>query len=167
MIRIAHFGGLAVLMLILALGAALSPGRPARADSTFVLPAGLACNFELSVVSVGGDQVNKEFKDKNGNLVRSLSAGKGAALTFTNNGTGATMSLKPNGAVTHTTYNPDGSQTVVITGHNVLILFPSDVPAGPSTTLYVGKVVFTIDPNGVFTLQAVSGKTTDICAALS
>jgi len=29
-------------------------------------------------------------------------------------------------------------------GHNVLILFPSDVPAGPSTTLYVGRVVFTV-----------------------
>jgi len=41
-----------------------------------------------------------------------------------------------------------------------------DVPAGPSTTLYVGRVVFTVDTSGVFTLQSVSGKSTDICAAL-
>jgi hypothetical protein len=31
----------------------------------------------------------------------------------------------------------------------VLILYPTDVPAGPSTTLNVGRVVFTIDTQGV------------------
>jgi hypothetical protein len=65
------------------------------------------------------------------------------------------------------TFNPDGSSTLLITGHNVLILFPTDVPAGPSTTLYVGRVVFTIDSSGVFTVQEVSGTATDICAAVS
>jgi hypothetical protein len=49
----------------------------------------------------------------------------------------------------------------------VLILFPSDVPEGPSTTLYVGRVVFTIDDAGVFTVVSTSGKSTDICAELS
>ena len=64
-------------------------------------------------------------------------------------------------------FNADGSQTVTVTGHNVLILFPSDVPAGPSTTLYVGRVVYTIGTDGVFTLVSTSGTATDICAALS
>ncbi len=64
-------------------------------------------------------------------------------------------------------FNPDGSYTETLTGHNVLILFPTDVPAGPSTTLYVGSVVFTVDLAAVFTVQRVSGKATDICAALS
>ena len=63
--------------------------------------------------------------------------------------------------------NADGSQRVTLTGHNVLILFPSDVPAGPSTTLYVGRVVFTVDVNGIFTLVSTSGTSTDLCAALS
>ncbi|MFN8490788.1 MAG: hypothetical protein U0350_24565 [Caldilineaceae bacterium] len=49
----------------------------------------------------------------------------------------------------------------------MIILFPTDVPAGPSTTQYVGQVVYTVDAAGVFTLQQVSGQTTDICAALS
>jgi hypothetical protein len=50
----------------------------------------------------------------------------------------------------------------------VLVLYPTDVPAGPSTTLYVGSVVYTVDLlTGVFTLNAHSGRTTDICAALS
>jgi len=71
------------------------------------------------------------------------------------------------GAVQQSVVNADGSATVTSTGHNVLILFPSDVPAGPSTTLYVGRVVFTVGANGVFTVVSTSGSATDICAALS
>jgi hypothetical protein len=166
-----HRGGLSVRQtaLILTLAAVLGSGSPATAaDSTVLdLPAGLACDFALRVEISGGNQVMKEFVDKNGNVVRKLSAGKGAALSFTNLSTGATFSLKANGSVIHTTVNPDGSSTVTDTGHNVLILFPTDVPAGPSTTLYVGRVVFTVDSDGVFTVQQVSGETTDICAVLS
>lgn len=61
---------------------------------------------------------------------------------------------------------PGGLQTHVATGHNVLIFFPSDVPAGPSTTLYVGQVVFTVDAQGTFTFVRSSGSTIDVCAAL-
>jgi hypothetical protein len=96
-----------------------------------------------------------------------LSAGNGSALVFTNMETDATFSLKANGSVSHITVNSDNSQTWTVTGHNVLIFFPTDVPAGPSTTLYVGSVVFTVGGDGVYTLQKVSGKATDICAALS
>jgi len=38
-------------------------------------------------------------------------------------------------------------------GLSVTILFPTDVPAGPSTTLVAGRVVFTVDQDGVFTVQ--------------
>ena len=67
----------------------------------------------------------------------------------------------------NTVVNAGGSQTVTLTGNNVLIMFPSDVPAGPSTTLYVGRVVYTVDAGGVFTLVSTSGRATDLCAALS
>lgn len=136
-------------------------------DAVIELPAGTACDFDLRIEIRGGNQVVKEFRDKNGEVVRTLSAGKGSALAFTNLSTGAKFALKANGAVTHTRFNPDDSSTVAITGHNVLILFPTDVPAGPSTTLHVGRVVYTVDTNGVFTVQKVSGKKTDICAILS
>jgi hypothetical protein len=161
-LRMARLIGAVTLALVAVLGL----GRPAIA-ATIELPAGVGCSFALNIDIVGGTQVNKEFVDKNGNIVRTLSAGKGSALTFTNAETGATLSLQPNGSVSHTTINPDGTSTVANTGHNVIILFPTDVPAGPSTTLYVGRVVYTVDLNGVFTLQQVSGKQTDICAALS
>jgi len=132
------------------------------------LPAGLACEaFDLHIEITGGNQVIKEFVDRNGNVVRELFAGTGSALSFTNVSTNATFSLRSNGAVLHRTVNSDGSFTETITGHNVLILFPTDVPAGPSTTLHVGRVVYTVDINGVFTVEEVSGQTTDICAVLS
>jgi hypothetical protein len=69
--------------------------------------------------------------------------------------------------VTHITFDPDGSSTWRTTGHNVLILFPSDIPAGPSTTLTVGQVVFTVGVDQIFTVLKVGGASTDICAALS
>jgi hypothetical protein len=102
------------------------------------------------------------------NVVRTLSAGRGSALTFFNLSTNATLSLKPNGSVTHVTNNADGTSTWVTTGHNVLILFPTDVPPGPTTTLYVGRVTFTVDNvTAIFTLGKTSGQASDICAALS
>ena len=48
----------------------------------------------------------------------------------------------------------------------MLILFPTDVPAGPSTTLVAGRIVFTVDQAGVFTVQQITGQQTDICALL-
>jgi hypothetical protein len=150
--------------------AALLGGASAAtaADQTIDLPAGIACqDFGLRIEITGGNQVMKTFTDKNGNPVRFLSAGKGSALTFTNLSTGASLSLMPTGSVSHITFNPDGSSTWMTTGHNVLVLFPTDIPAGPSTTLTVGQVVFTVDTNQVFTVLKVSGVSTDICAALS
>ena len=68
----------------------------------------------------------REFKDKNA-FVRSIAAGKGATLRFTNRNTQATFWVKTNGSVTHTTtYKPDGSSTVKVTGHTVLTFFPTD-----------------------------------------
>jgi hypothetical protein len=168
-----HRGILSVMMVALILTSALvlGSGSPATAadppDAVFEFPAGVACDFPLRVEVFGGNQVMKEFRDENGNIVRMLSAGKGSLLVFENLSTGATLSLTTGGSVTQTTFNPDGSQTVTGTGHTVLILFPTDVPAGPSTTLVQGRIVYTIAPDGVFTLQEVSGQTTDICAALS
>src|SRR4051812_6302093 len=90
MIRITRFIGIALLMLVAILGS----GSSALADGSLVLPAGTACNFELRIDIVGATQVNKEFLDKNGNVVRTLSAGKGSALTFTNTASSATLALK-------------------------------------------------------------------------
>jgi hypothetical protein len=145
----------------------LALGVPAHADVTVAFPAGLACEFELLIHIGDSSQVTKTFTDKDGNVVRMLTAGKGPALVFEHGSTGATLELKGNGSVMHTTVHPDGSQTLQATGHNIVILFPTDDPPGPSTTLHVGRVVIGIDANGTFTVHKATGKTTDICAALA
>jgi hypothetical protein len=157
------------------MAAVLSYGSPATAadpagppDFTLDFPAGFACSdFDLRIEGWGGNRHLKEFTDKNGNVVRSLEAGTGSALRFTNLSNGETFSTKSNGSVAHRRLNSDGSYTETDTGHSILILFPTDFPAGPSTTLIVGRVVFTVDSASNFTVQSVSGKTTDICAAVS
>jgi len=149
----------------LAIAASTAPSSPP--DSVLDYPGGLACSFALSIEIWDGKQHNNVFKDKNG-FVRSITAGTGSALRFTNPANGKTLFTKSDGAVNHiTTYTLDGSFTETNTGHTVLILFPTDTPPGPSTTLYVGKVVFTSDADFNFNLISESENKTDICAALS
>jgi hypothetical protein len=154
-----------VAALALASAMAVATAAPASA-ATISLPAGTACEFPLDIEVSGGKRIIREFTDRNGNVVKVIEAGKGFDLTFTNAETGESIAFPSNGSVSQTTFNADGSSTVQATGHNVVIFFPTDVPPGPSTTLYEGRLVYTVDANGVFTLQSSSGPTTDICALL-
>jgi hypothetical protein len=158
-----------ILTLIAVLGSSSSVMAQNQCDD-LVFPAGEACvGFDLCVEFLGGaKRVDREFEDKDGNVIRMISAGRGDALLFENLSTGDALSVASKGAVEETTYNPDGSERHVVTGHNVIILFSTDT-GGPSTTLYTGRVVFTVDPDGVWDVieEEVSGKETDICAVLS
>src|SRR5215510_3083578 len=82
---------------------------PTEPPVTMVFPAGVACaGFDLAIqISENSNRVFKEFKDKNGTVVRILSAGKGSTLVFTNQLTNLSLFLKPNGSVEHRTLNPD------------------------------------------------------------
>jgi hypothetical protein len=132
-------------------------------------PAGLACpDFDLRIEIAGAPRgTSKEFYDNNGNLVRFHAAGRGNSLTFINLNTGASLPLKMNGYSVTVVYNSDGSLRAKSLGHVVLIMFPTDIPAGPSTTLYVGQLVYSVDPAGVWTLESSRGNSTDICTELS
>jgi hypothetical protein len=55
-----------------------------------------------------------------------------------------------------------------VTGHNGVIYLPTDNPAGPSTTLVVGREDISVTlATGRFTRLSRTGSTTDICAELS
>ncbi len=127
---------------------------------------GVVCDFGLSFEAEDDTRIEHTFTDANGDEVVLLT-GHGTAVTLTNDETGATLSLPASGAVWRIVNHPDGTQTFTTMGHLVLFLFPSDIPAGPSTTLYVGRVVFDVDAHGVFTLRETKGRATDLCAALS
>lgn len=136
-----------------------------------VLPKGQACvDFAVTIDLIGAEhRVARTFYDKNGNPVRYLLAGQGDQFVFTNSASGVKLAVKTGGSVEHKTPNPNGTQTWVTTGHELVVLFPTDTPAGPATTLYIGRLVFTIDPSS-FTflgIQSFTGKSIDICAALA
>lgn len=132
----------------------------------FDVPAGLGCEFELRIAQTGGNLILKEFYDRDGNKLRILQAGKGFDLVLTNLDTGKRLTLPTPGSVMSTRLNADGTQTVSSTGHNLVVLFPTDVPAGPSTVLYIGRLVYLVNTSGAFIVQSFNGRTRDICAEL-
>lgn len=129
--------------------------------------AGVACAFPLGVTyGDGGPSKFKELTDGHGNVVGWLWGGRGNALTYTNVDTGATFSSRANGFNWKSAVHEDGSSTLRMMGHSVLIMFPTDVPAGPSTTLYTGQVVSHWAADGTTTVVKESGLQLDICAEL-
>lgn len=150
---------------ILALALALTLAGPAAAggDPPIVFPAGVACTFELHIYVGAGGPVHRQ--DLANGVV--LSAGRGNALIFENASTRATLATPATGAVTRTVPGADGGSTVTMMGANVLIMWPTDSPPGPSTTLYIGRVVITMDAQANTTLISAAGRSLDVCAAIS
>jgi hypothetical protein len=144
--------------------ASAAPAAHGRPDFTLpVLPAGQACaGFDVLLAGTGDKRAIKEHD--NGVLIE---AGNGWDLTFTNLSNGHSITLLSNGSVNKSLTIGDIT-TFQSTGKNVLILFPTDVPAGPSSTLYTGRLVYTVDnTSGVFTVVSSSGRTTDLCALVA
>lgn len=138
--------------------------QPASAATEQIFPG--CPSFDVGLTASDGKLRVKEFTDENGNVVRSITVATGVVLTYRNVLSDKSVSIKTSGSVSRTVNNPDGSQTVTATGHNGIILFPSDVD-GPKTTQYTGKVVYTVSPAGVFEIVSHSGPARDICAELS
>ncbi len=159
----------ALLAAALLMGGSLVGGLPAvgaeATGQTYPFKAGEACAFPLTVTTSG------ELKGPDGRLdpsgFRELTAGRGRTLRFVNTESGADLDVAASGSVSQITSTAASTYQQTLTGHNVLILFPTDVPAGPSTTLYIGKVTYSVDRDGVFTVTQRSGSATDICALLS
>ena len=154
----------AVVASATVLGGVIDPA--AAQDHDLMLPAGVACaDFDLGL-DFGVDSRNLlEFTNAEGNVVRAILAGRANAVTLTNVDTGATLLIGAKGSMWNIVNNPDGTTSTITThGHLVLIMFPTDVPPGPSTTLYVGQVVFTFEnETGFTTVQENEGTATDLC----
>ncbi|GEP48848.1 hypothetical protein MSA03_23560 [Microbacterium saccharophilum] len=76
---------------------ALAVPAPAIAADPIVLPAGLACDFEVSLQAVTeANTVTRERVDRDGNSVVRL-AGKGSTYVVTNTETGASVTLPGRG----------------------------------------------------------------------
>ena len=150
----------AMAPILMAIALIVPANAVGASDFTLDFPAGEACSFALEVSGTGGNASVHHIG--NGTIV---SGGTGSALTFSGNGD--SVSLPSNGGAMLTRTNPDGSYTYQTTGHNVLILFPTDNPPGPSTTLIVGRATVSVSADETFSVQSVSGRQVDICAELT
>jgi hypothetical protein len=141
--------------------------QPASAQGhDIVLPAGIGCDFELALDNIEGPPLRREFTDRNGNKVR-VFAGKSGAVIYTNTETGESVSFQSRGTRLRETTDATGTLLLEYSGHVGLVLFPTDEPAGPSTTQISGRLVLTVESSGVTTVQKVQGQQIDICARLA
>lgn len=155
--------------LVAALLLALSVAGPAAAAAPdYVFPAGIACQFPLGYTQADAlPNVWRDFTDEEGTVTWSLLAGRGGSITFTNMRTGATYSTATTGTHARYLYHEDGSTTMYAAGGWIQIQFPTDKPAGPSTTQVIGSMVVQIAADGMTTITRMSAHQIDICAALS
>lgn len=136
-------------------------------DLHLVLPAGTACpGFELHADGTGSQTVMKTFTSKDGTVLRTFMSGKGYNLTYTNADTNASISFPSSEITEDVIFHRDGTRTVTNTGQFGIIMFPTDIPAGPSTTQYSGRVVYTADADNNFEILRTKATEIDICAAL-
>jgi hypothetical protein len=92
--------------------------------------------------------------------------GRGTA-TVTNRTTGKSLTYNINGPATVTT-TPDGGFAVDATGPNLLYTtVANSYPGVPQLAYTTGHVQFTVNGSGLTTSYHLSGKSTDVCAALS
>jgi len=154
------------LGVAIAAPAAAKPIRVPPNTYTNTLAAGERCEFALRTVSGGGIFVEREFIDKDGNLVHTI-RGVTNTFTITNLENNKTFTLQGKGFSIRDTTSPDGSVTSYGSGHILFSLSPADVPAGPSWLMVVGRVVITGTAAGVATVQETHGRTVDLCALVT
>jgi hypothetical protein len=135
-------------------------------DWTVPFDAGMACQFPLTVEGWEGKTNTREYTDADGNQ-NTVITGKGHDFRFTNPVNGKVTTQKSQGVRQHIEVYADGSQKIKTTGALLLIMFPTDIPAGPTTNYYNGNTVLTIAADGVGTLQKAVGHNRDICAELN
>jgi hypothetical protein len=155
------------LSMLTSSGASAS-GKPTRAPRLLgseVFPAGLACSFAVASQTLTNNEFTTTFPaDGNGDIVQLVTGY--VVQRFTNPATGKSLSATVSGPGT-IVFHPDGSVTASAEGPSVLILFPGDVPSGPSFVINYGQVVVTITSSGQFIVQKQTGAQFDVCAALS
>ena len=135
-------------------------------DLAIPFDAGVACHFPLTHEQWDNKTNTREFTDKQGNQ-NIVITGKGHDFRFTNATNGKSTTQMSQGVQQHIVVYPDGSLNFTTNGALLLIMFPTDIPAGPSTTYYNGHTELFIAADGVGTLQPPHAHARDICAELS
>lgn len=161
----------AALLATAVLGASLTT-LPAHAASDWEDfgppdPAGVACaGFPVQIQARGVGKEPRELPTRDGTL-RWQVAGKDADYRFVNVNEPAKTYTLTRAAYRMSERTVQGSYVLTINGTGWLVLFPEDVPNGPSTTVFSGTMVLTEGADGVFRVTKWTGRKVDVCAAIS
>jgi hypothetical protein len=86
---------------------------------------------------------------------------------LTNVASGKSIVVKISGPGTFT-FHADGSLSADEKGANLVVFFPTDIPAGPHTYVFTGHTILAFDAFGNETLVSTTDQHPfDVCAALS
>lgn len=156
-----------------ALLAGLTLLAPPAANAEEIFGPFEACpNFNVSLSFSGGNQGLRVTRVHDG-VIYTVTSGSGTTIKFyaVDPDTGVllrSVTFDTKASVTKTAQSGDNT-TYQINGFGTLLLFPTDQPGGPSTTVYNGTVTFTlVTDTGLLVSTVVNkGRQFDICAALS
>ena len=151
----------AIAALALVPAAIAKPPDRQTIDSDEPIPD--QCGFPV-LSHVEGDEINRGFFDKDGNLVRILGVFPCQTSTWTNLDTGKSITVSDAGAF-HGWFEPDGSRRALITGHGPI---PNFIIGQPGIWyLDGGQIALTGDAEGNVTSVDVKGNLVDLCTRLA
>jgi hypothetical protein len=154
-----------------ALFAGLTLLAPPAANAEEIYGPFEACpNFDVSLSFSGGNQGLRVTRVHDG-VIYTVTSGSGTTITFyavdKKGNILKSVTFDTKASVTKTATS-GGNTTYQINGFGTLLLFPTDQPGGPSTTVYNGTVTFTFDATNTLVSTVLNkGRQFDICAALS
>ena len=132
-------------------------GKPTRSPVPFEsveFPAGEFCSFPVLLEFPEHKYIAKAFPpDANGDVVE-IQTGK-AFARYTNLSTGTSITYNISGP-TRIIFHPDGSLTIIAPGPQLFF-----------DSIHWGNIVGEFSPDGELTLIKVTGRTENVCAALS
>ena len=142
--------------------------EPTAPTGIGVVPAGIACSFEVDIELVSGDQGRMiTFFDHEGNVTRIMGTARPSVWSITNTATGASVNVKLPAGHQTVTFLPDGTTHIEIAGGVIGFQGPADTPAGPFAFTNVGRLIVNIAPDGTGTLLALSGHRFNLCPAVA
>jgi hypothetical protein len=140
---------------------------PALAADSIEFPPDVVCpGFGVRWDTDFDVDLYHEVANKRGDVLHGISFQRGEMI-LTNLTTGESISEYLDGAVFHDRYYADGTGRSTLVGEFVAALLPTDTPPGPSTRLYNGRLTYTVDADGNWTVESFRGTSVDLCAALA
>jgi hypothetical protein len=147
---------------------AVQPASAQEPVHDFVVPEGQGCrDFALGLDNIAFPPTRKSTT-VNGTEVILLASGKSGAITYTNIESGESVAFSSRGTLLKETSLGGTKVLQEFSGNVGLVLFPTDVPAGPRTIQLNGRLVAEFDKaTNATVVRKLVGHQIDICTRLA